>query len=444
MELDVKGNGESRRAAGLRGAVSAKLWSLILLMVILPGTTNAQVVEWTIQFGAPGFDVARAIGVHEGGGVYVFGAVSGPLPGQAYAGGPDDVFLRKYDLAGSELWTRQFGTSGDDFPMAGPVVTDETGVYVAGYVGGLTSGALPGETSAGGYDVFVRKYDHEGNVVWTDQFGSSADDNLDGIAVIRGRVVVVGQVIDGALPGQTRGGSWDAFIRMYDTEGNEVWTRQFGGSGSELYLEVAVDQTGAYVAGFVSPLPDLGGDNDALVVRYDFDGNVVWTRQFGVSALDRAEGIALKHGGVYVGGFTTGTFQGQTSAGGQDIFLRKYDIDGNEVWTRQFGTSGNDGASFRGVATDGRGVYIAGNVAGTLPGQTGAGGRDAFVRQYSRSGDELLTVQFGTSGDDRAIAIAVGDDEDLYLGGRTSGAFPGYTSAGDVDAFVVKIRRDNK
>lgn len=397
-------------------------------------------VEWTRQFGAFDFDVGRAIGVHETG-VYVFGAVSEALPGQAFAGGPDDVYLRKYDFDGNEIWTRQFGTSGDDFPMAGPVPTDDTGVYVAGYVGGLTSGALPGETSAGGYDVFVRKYDHEGNVVWTDQFGSSADDNLDGIATQRGRVVVVGQVIDGALPGQIRGGSWDAFIRMYDRDGNEAWTRQVGGPGSELYLEVATDRTGAYVAGLVSPLPDLGGDNDALVVKYDFQGNLVWTRQFGVSALDRAEGIAVKRDGVYVGGFTTGTFPGQTSAGGQDIFLRKYDRGGNELWTRQFGSSGNDGASFRGVATDGRGVYITGNVAGALPGQTSAGGRDAFVRQYSHGGDELFTLQFGTAGDDRAIAVGVEDDE-LYLTGRTTGAFAGHVNAGGVDAFVVKILRE--
>jgi hypothetical protein len=395
-------------------------------------------VEWTRQFGAFDFDVGRAVGVHDTG-VYVFGAVSAALPGQVFAGGPDDVYLRKYDFDGNEIWTRQFGTSGDDFPMAGPVPTDDTGVYVAGWVGGLTSGALPGETSAGGYDVFVRKYDHEGSVVWTDQFGSSAADNLDGIATQRGRVVVVGQVIDGALPGQIRGGSWDAFIRMYDRHGNEAWTRQVGGPGSELYLEVATDRTGAYVTGFVSPLPDLGGNNDALVVKYDFQGNLVWTRQFGVSALDRVEGIAVKRDGVYVGGFTTGTFPGQTSAGGQDIFLRKYDTSGNEIWTRQFGTPGNDGASFRGLAADGRGVYITGNVAGTLPGQTSAGGRDAFVRQYSHRGDELLTLQFGTSGDDRAIAIAVGDDEDLYVGGRTSGAFPGFTYAGGTDAFVVKI-----
>jgi len=393
----------------------------------------APVLEWTRQFGAAGFDVGRAIGL-DATGLYVFGAVGGALPGQTFAGGPDDAYLRKYDLAGNELWTSQFGTSGDDFSAAGPVAIDESGVYLAGW----TDGMLSGQASVGGYDVFVRKYDREGNVVWTTQFGSTGDDFADGIAASRGAVFVVG-FVNGALPGQTAGGSWDAFIRRYDPDGDVVWTRQFGGPGSEDYHAVAVDQTGVYAAGSVSTLPDFEGELDALVVKYDFDGNVVWTRQFGVPGQDHLEGIALKHGGIYVGGFTSGTLPGQVSAGGQDIFVRKYDTRGNEVWTRQFGTSGNDGASFRGVATDGRGVYITGNVAGTLPSQMSAGGRDAFVRQYSDDGDVLLTLQFGTSGDDRAIAIAVGDNDDLYVDGRTTGAFPGYTSAGGVDAFVVKI-----
>jgi hypothetical protein len=404
----------------------------LLAVLIAVGPASAQELQWTRQFGASGFDVARAIGADKSH-VYAFGAVSGALPGQTYAGGPDDVFFRNYDSSGNEIWTREFGTSGDDFPMSGHVAIDRTGLYV----GGSTSDAFPGKTNLGPYDMVLRKYDFAGNVVWTEQFGTSGDDFLDAIAVQQDGLFVVGTV-NGVLPGQTGGGSYDAFIRRYDLHGNEVWTRQFGGSGTEDFQGVAADRTGIYVAGVVSTLPNFEGDTDALVAKYDFDGNLAWTRQFGVSTVDSLEGIALSRG-VYVAGFTEGTFPGQTSAGGEDVFIRKYDANGNEVWTRQFGTAGNDGASFRDVATDGRGVWITGNVAGTLPSQTSAGGRDAFVRQYSHGGDELLTLQFGTSGDDRAIAIAVGDDDDLYVGGRTSGAFPGFTYSGGTDAFVTKL-----
>lgn len=403
-----------------------------------PGSTSLS-IEWVHQFGGPGFDVVRAVGASDDA-VYVFGAVSVPLPGQTYSGGPNDAFLRKYDVSGNELWTRQFGTSGDDFPMAGPVAVDPTGVYVAGY----TDGTFPGETNAGLYDAFVRKYDHEGHLLWTDQFGTSGADVADGVALYGKALFVVGQV-ETVLPSPSPGGFSDAFVRRYDRAGRETWTRRFGGIGSEDFHGVAVDRTGIYAVGSVTPLPDLGDDvetlSDAVVAAYNFDGNVRWSRQFGAGTVDHLESVAVKHGNVYVAGTTDGTMPGQTTAGDLDTFVRAYDTAGSEVWTRQFGTSGNDGVSFRGLAADGSGVHVVGNVAGTLPAQVSAGGRDAFIRQYGPSGREFLTLQFGTSGDDRAIAVTILSQAQnaFVVGGRTSGAFPGFSTAGGSDAFVAKI-----
>ena len=65
------------------------------------------------------------------------------------------------------LWTRQFGTSGYDFARA-VAVDPEGNVYVAG----RTEGALPGQVSSGDFDAFVRKYDRDGDEVWTRQFGT--------------------------------------------------------------------------------------------------------------------------------------------------------------------------------------------------------------------------------------------------------------------------------
>lgn len=72
---------------------------------------------------------------------------------------------------------------------------------------------------------------------------------------------------------------------------------------------------------------------------------IEWTRQFGTSSYDNECGVAAgPQGEVYVAGWTRGALPGQTFAGEDDVFLRKYDPDGNEVWTRQFGTSGYDNA----------------------------------------------------------------------------------------------------
>ncbi len=412
------------------------LFATVVALLTTTGLAGAQEIEWKRQFGTSGFDVARAMAVDDSG-VYVFGAVEGALPGQTYAGGDNDVFLRKYDFKGREVWTRQFGTPGFDFPGSGPIGIDDKGVYVVG----VTDGALPGQVNAGSLDVFVRRYDFRGNEVWTRQFGTSGDDFADAISAKLGGVFVAGAV-NGALPGQTPGGSWDAFIRLYDFDGNEVWTRQFGGSGSEDFHGIAVDQTGVYASGSATTLPDFGGNSDALVQKYGLDGTLVWSLQFGTAAFDHLGGAALKQGGLYVTGYTHGTLPDQTSAGGRDVFVRKYDLDGTEVWTHQFGTSGSDGAEVIGTAVDGRGVYVASNVGGALPGQASAGSADAFARAYDADGNELWTVQFGTAGFDRAQAIAV-HRTGIYLSGRVGGTLPGQTSAGGQDCFVAKLVLDN-
>ena len=116
--------------------------------------------------------------------------------------------------------------------------------------------------------------------------------------------------------------------------------------------------------------------------------------------------------------------------------MRKYDADGNELWTRQFGTSSYDDAY--GVSADASGVYVVGQTYGTFPRQTNLGGYDAFVRKYNADGHEVWTTQFGTSGSDLAYGISV-DGSGVYVTGGTSGIFPGQTSSGSMDAFVVNI-----
>src|SRR5438093_1428893 len=75
-------------------------------------------------------------------------------------------------------------------------------------------------------------------------------------------------------------------------------------------------------------------------------------------------------------------------------FGSKYDTSCTEDWSRQLGSSGSDSGS--GIAVDASGIYVAGAVAGALPGQTSAGSSDAFVRRYNSSGTEDGTFQFGT------------------------------------------------
>jgi hypothetical protein len=93
-------------------------------------------------------------------------------------------------------------------------------------------------------------------------------------------------------------------------------------------------------------------------------------------------------------------------------------------WTRQFGTPGNDSFGPRRVIASGRGIFVTGTVASALPGQSSVGGIDVFATQYDGDGAELWTLQFGTSGDEAPLSADVVENDEIYLSGRKSGGLP--------------------
>ncbi|MDI6733188.1 MAG: fibronectin type III domain-containing protein [Planctomycetota bacterium] len=283
------------------------------------------------------------------------------------------------------------------------------------------------------------------SVDWVRQIGTNKPDFYRAVAAAPdGGVYAAGYTNYGAFPGQTNLGVGDAVLVKYNANGDLLWCRQFGTWQQDEAYGVAVDDSGVYVAGhtlgtLVSPKP---GGMDAFVRKYTHDGTtVLWTKQFGTSAYDYAWAISADSSGIYVTGQTNGTFPGQTSAGGADAFVIKLDPNsGTVLWTKQFGTSVYDeGLAIFAHST---GVYVAGRTAGNLSG-TSAGSYDAFVRKIdANDGTALWTTQFGSSSLDYANGVFV-DSTSVYVAGQTFGALPWYSNAGYWDAFVRKIDAAN-
>ena len=407
------------------------------VLVPAPAAVHGDGAGWTRQFGTMEADRAEGVGLDPTGNVLVVGWTMSTLPGQTSAG-TVDAFVRKYDAAGHELWTRQFGSWENDLARA--VATDGAG---AAYVVGQTHGILPGQATAGGYDAFLRKYDPDGNEVWTRQFGGGGGESAWGVTVApSGALYVVGST-GGALPGQAPAGDFDAFVRKYDLDGNQLWTRQFGSPHLDGARGVALDPAGnLLVVGHTEgdlPGQASSGGLDAYIRQYDPEGNARWTRQFG--GIEDDYGVAVvtdRAGKASMAGTTDTVLEDQTAAGSTDVFLSGYDRDGARGWTRQFGTSVVDDAVGIGVDEAGN-AYLVGNTDGALPDQTSAGKGDVFLRRYDPTGGASWTLQFGSPHWDVASGIAVDRAGDIYLVGETHGTLHGQASAGERDAFVLKI-----
>lgn len=397
-------------------------------------SASAQEVIWTHRFGGEFFDLGLAVAGDESG-AYVAGAATSAIPGES-AFGAQDAFIRKVDPSGQPLWTDQFGTA--DFERIEGLALDVTGVYAAGW----TRSALPGQVSSGATDAFVRKYSADGAALWTRQFGTAGHEEALGVAASDSAVYVVGYT-EGGLTGSGGGGATDVFVRKLDQSGATVWTTELGGTGPDSGMGVAVRGGAVYVVGCAGWFCGSFNNADASVARLDAaDGSLVWERAFGDGPFvqDEARGVAVDETGVYVGGWTQGTLDGQQSAGFLDGFVRKLDEHGNVVWTRQFGTASDE--RVHGMSVRSGRVYVTGVTAGALADQLSAGFDDVFVAAFdAASGADAWTLQFGSRDFESGRAIVALTDR-LYVAGDGVVFGPVVFPTTLPDAFVTRIGID--
>ena len=327
--------------------------------------------------------------------------------------------------------TRQFGPGAESSAQAARVVVDSSGnIYVAGTVS--DAAILPSNDAGGSGGAYLRKYDSSGTEQWTRQFdgwitGLSADKHGD--------IYVAGDVIDRvianpATSGRTRLAISEVVLRKYDSSGREMWTRQFGSSLENDHAKTTglmSDQEGnVYVAVGQGNYQNPGEGGTAHLRKYDASGGRLWTLTIeapgGVPAEASIRSVAVDlAGNVYIAGVVRNVVRGQVSEGKGDIFLRKYDASGADLWTLQFGSSNRDYLSS--MTTDGEGnVLIA--VWGDLETQ---GSYYSFRRKYDRSGRELWTIPQDAS--DRGGSVAVDNKGNIYHVNH-SGALRRFNSSG--------------
>lgn len=272
---------------------------------------------------------------------------------------------------------------------------------------------------------------------WIRQIGTPAGDGAWALASDDvGGVFVAGDTGgDLAAPNL---GLTDVWLAHYDAAGNPTWMRQFGTSYGEYTSAAAGDGAGGvFLAGWTNG--DLGGTKqggpDAWLARFDGAGNQVWIRQLGSIGSEGASGVAPDgSGGLYITGETSGSLGG-TNLGSDDAYLARYDSAGNPLWVRQLGTSAADHSTC--AAADGLGgVYVSGWTYGDLGGPS-AGEWDAWLARYDSAGSQLWVRQFGSSANDLALGAAPNGSGGVFLCGGTSGDL-GAGSAGGGDLWLAQ------
>jgi len=276
-------------------------------------------------------------------------------------------------------------------------------------------------------------------------------------------------------------GSQDLYISKYNSNGDYVWSRVWGGPKAEGVNSICIDSSGnIYMTGSFAGTSDFdpgpGIDSrtadswDAFLNKYDADGNYQWVVTWSGSDSGFETGtdvVVDSFGEIYVAGYFTGTvdfdpgpgIEEYTSNGGNDISLSKFDPDGNLQWALAIGGVDNDEGQSVTVDIDNN-PCIGGNFMDTVDFDPGVGEQnwtstgfyDVFLAKFDPYGNYLWVDTWGGADWENLYDIEFDSDSgSLYATGYFRGVVdfnPGLdmdirTSNGENDIFVISLQSDS-
>jgi hypothetical protein len=399
------------------------------LTALCATTAHADEPTWAIKLATnPNVETARGVGVDRDRNVYTVGTTGGLLFATSNTG--QDAWITKHDASGAVKWSKQLAT--EDGPV-GVAVIPSFGPVMLG-----SDGASP----------YAAKFNQlNGTREWKTVLPGGGARTPVAIATGEGDWYTYAVGGGAGHVNEPRFGAKDGWIIKLDGSGGVVWKRHVGTAENDQIDAVAFDGgTGVYVAGqtWGTNTEYFAGGvgyiwvRHAWVAKYDKDGNFLWKQTVDGSRVfsERAVAVAASSTGVYLVGLTDGTVGAGASYGGDDVWIARYNQNGQRSWLMQTGTTANDKAEGAVVDRNGN-LLLAGTSSGNMAGGT-AGSTDAWVRKYGSTGVLLWKKWVGTISPDTCHGVAVDAKGGVILVGDSSGALGG-TSTGTTDAFIAKF-----
>lgn len=418
---------------------------------------SSGVRQWCTYYGGAGGDFSTFITTDAFGNVYITGYTSSSnFPVQAsanlsayyqgsHAGGSFDAFILKFDNAGVRIWSTYYGGTGSD--QAWSMNVDVNGnIYIAGSTSSTDfpvmskSGAYNQSSNSGLKDAFIVKFSSALIRQWATYYGGTTDDTAYEITTNTiGAVYVIGYTTSTSIPllapasplgyfqNTYGGGSYDAFILLFNAANVPRWATYYGGSDDDLGFSITTDSNNeVYFTGYtestdfpVQALPAAfyqgtkAASNDIFIVRFNSSEERQWATYYGGDFFEKGLSIITDASdNIYITGETYSTdfptynpggayYQG-SSGGGYDAFILKFNNSGARQWATYYGGSMNDYSSFAAIDDSNNFLYIVGktpsssatfptqNYAGAYNQMSNGGTTDAFIAKF---GDTPLPIE---------------------------------------------------
>jgi hypothetical protein len=390
-------------------------------------------------FGGNDEDYIAGIVPVQDGGFLLTGATYSNKNGDVPANhGDADAWMIKLNSNLDTVWTRVMG--GTDYDAAYKAIAIADGGFI---VAGVTKSNKSGDVGAnnGSSDWWIIKLKSNGDTAWTRVFGKADYDDIGGIvATADGGFVVAGQTARAPSTNDA-----DVMVVKFNSVGNVVWQKTFGGSDDDYSTAVSIAPDGSILIA-ANTLSTNSGDVGANHGYYDYwviklkdNGDKEWAKLYGGNDLDSPDGItATADGGAVITGNSSSNKNGDVVGnlhGNDDLWVVKVNANGDIVWNKLLGGTGYEGSHAVKATPDG-GYLIAAH-SDSKDGDVGVtqGLDDLWVLKLNTSGQTLWSKTFGGSGNDNESSLLLNSDGSFYVTGYTES-----NSRGKSDGWLLKLK----
>lgn len=416
--------------------------------------SNNIILKKTLLLGAPNAHTSgKNLIVGARSSIYITGETTGGVYNATSVGIRDLIFGR-YDSQMNPIGnsTRQIGNAGVSLEVQDIAVDSNGNIYITGN----TKNHFRGIQLFGATDIFLIKLDPNGNELWAIQKGfansalSSAKIILDSLE----NIYITGRST--GPYGGTKSGANGFIAKFSNVDGNEEWAKQIAFPQAQSFpTGLTFDKTTnmIYVTGITdadyknNKKPAIG-QNDIFIFKYDSQGNRQFFAQLGTvsKSLDAPSITVDLSGNVFVGGTSNGRFKDKLTGTSWLGTIAKYDSFGSLQWVQQFGpdSAPPKQAVIRSIITDIHGnVFTTGYTNGNIldGGDDSLGVQDAFITKHNSSGQVQWAEQIGIPGATIfGNGLGLDSQGNLYVIGDTDRGINKTPIVGTQAMFLVKYK----
>lgn len=382
---------------------------LLSIWLISPQVVKANTITLVKSYGGTGNDVGRWFTKTDKGEFVIVGNTSSSNGDFTINKGGTDIFISKFDSNGNKMWVKSYGGSGTDYMYH--VIHTQDGGFVGLGLSNSSNGDFP--SSKGDYDGYIMKFDKDGNKQWFKRFGGSYYDDFSKVIETQdGDFIAVGQ--SASLNGDitSNKGNFDGIVVKYNNIGTKMWSKNFGGTNDDSISDVIEldNQQLVLVGNSNSNNGDLTsnkGLSDAFIMKIDSVGNKMWMKSYGGIKYDRFMSIKRTQEGDFLiaGGSESSDGDFPLNKGGNDIVVGKFDEFGDKKWLKTYG--GNDYDTVAHLSETSRKDIILSGITMSATGdfQPSKGAADALLAKLDYDGDLIWNKTFGGTGNDYSYNI---------------------------------------